>query len=500
MSRFKEMPNSASQMWLIPPSLDEMLPSDCDVRLLGQVMDKLDWSRLEKSYAKTGRPAYPPRALGKILVYAYAKGVRSSRKIEELLEYDLRFMWLAGRLKPDFHTIARFRKDKFQELGELFVSGVRLCTAAGLVLMRAVAVDGTKIEANASKKSLYDGERIAKVREAVDKILREAEAVDEAEDAEYGEGNGRSLPDGLKDAEKRKAKIEEIAKQLKESGRKIVSSTDKESRMMKMGGRIRPGYNVQAAVDTEAQIIVAVGVTQSENDHGQLPDILEDVEANLGLSPDVVLADTGYSDEETLRAMDEAGQEALIPPTEHPRNKSNDLFSSRCFLPVEEKDAYICPAGRELSFSGEHKTGSGRYREYSAHGCKGCSFHKECVRKGRGSRRISVSVISELRDGMREKLKTPEGKEFYKLRMQTVEPAFGQIKANRQFGRFLLRGMEGARAEIALICLAHNLMKCVKVGAEALLHYLCRTIRWLRSMEVSFQLLLRQPGIRAVSF
>ena len=308
MPRFKEIPNSPAQMWLLPPSLDEMSSANSDVRLLNEVMNSLEWSSLERSYSKTGRPAYPPRIMAKILVYAYSRVIRSSRRIEEFVECDLRYMWLAGGLKPDFHTIAGFRKEKFSEIGELFVSSVRLCAEAGLILMKIVAVDGTKIEANASKKSLYDEERLAKEREAVEKILREAEAVDEAEDEEYGESNGRNLPEDMKDAAKRKAKIEEIAKRLKESSRKTISTSDKDARMMKTRAGLRAGFNIQAAVDSEAQVIVAVEVTRNEHNHGQLSKMLEGVRENVGLAPDVVLADTGYSDEETLKALDSTKQ------------------------------------------------------------------------------------------------------------------------------------------------------------------------------------------------
>ena len=214
MPQFKQMPCDPKQMWLVAPSLDEMVGLDSDVRALSEAMDRLDWSAMEGTYSETGCPAYPPCVMTKLLVYAYSKGVRSSRKIEELVEHDVRYMWLGGQLKPDFRTIARFRKEKFNEVSELFADSVRLCKEAGLVSMQVVAIDGTKVAANAGKKSVYDAKRLEREREAVERVLREAEEVDASEDAQYGDSNGREIPEHLRDAQKRKEKLDEIAQRL----------------------------------------------------------------------------------------------------------------------------------------------------------------------------------------------------------------------------------------------------------------------------------------------
>lgn len=466
MPQFKEMPQDPSQMWLIPPSLDEMVSENDEVRVLSEVMDRLEWSILESSYSHRGTPAYPPRVMTKILVYAYSKGIRSSRRIEELLGSDVRYMWLSGMLKPDFHTIARFRKEKFDELSRLFADSARLCKELGLVNLNIAAIDGTKIAADASKKSLYDQKRLDKELEAVREVLREAEEVDEREDAQYGDGNGRDVPEHLRNAKSRKAILDDLAKKLNDSGKKTISSTDADCRMMKTRDGIRPGFNVQAAVDSQNQVVLAMQVTNVENDHGQLPDMLGRVQENCGMAPVMGLGDTGYSDEASLEALEEMGQEALIAVKEHPSNTdSNDLFNSKCFLAHLERDVLVCPAGRELAFKGEYELGSGRYRLYGATGCLSCSFRSQCVKSGRGSRRVYVSCKEPLRQKMKEKLKSPGGKLVYALRKQIVEPVFGQIKHNRNFRRFLLRGIEGATAEMALLFLGHNLCKCASKAA-----------------------------------
>ena len=285
MPRFKEMPQEPSQIWLMPPSLDEMVSKAEEVRVLSEAMDRLDWTILEKTYFERGTPAYPPKVMTKILVYAYSKGIRSSRRIEELLHSDVRYMWLAGMLKPDFHTIARFRKEKFEALSELFADSARLCKDLGLVNLNIAALDGTKMLANASVKSLYDRKRLDKELEAVKKILREADEVDEREDAEHGESNGREIPERLKDANARKVILDELAKKLRDSGSKTISGTDGECRMMRTREGIRPSFNVQAAVDGQSQVVLAVSVTNSEHDQGQSPEMIRKIKDNCGLTP-----------------------------------------------------------------------------------------------------------------------------------------------------------------------------------------------------------------------
>jgi hypothetical protein len=227
-------------------------------------------------------------------------------------------------------------------------------------------------------------------------------------------------------------------------------------------------YNLQASVDKENQVIVAMKLTQAETDYGQLPEMVEQVESNTGLSPDVSVADKGYGNEPTLKWLDETKHNALMPLQQHPRESArNDLFCSRCFVADQDGDVLICPAGRKLTFRGEHTTGSGTYRRYDANGCQSCSFYRECVPNGRGSRRVNVSVVGAQRADMCDRLNSDEGRKLYDLRKETVEPVFGQMKSNHGFGRFLTWGIAGATAEVALMCIAHNVAKCAAKAALA---------------------------------
>lgn len=463
MAKHKETPQDPYQLWLITPNLNGMVSEDDEVRVFSDVMDQLDWSIMENSYHDRGTPSYPPIIMTKVLAFAYSKGIRSSRKIEELLKNDVRYMWLAQSHKPDFHTIARFRKEKFDYLCKLFADSVRLCKQLGLVNFNIVAFDGTKIPANVSRKSLYNMQRTDKELEAIKEILREADDVDNQENNDLGENTGREVPKHLLDSVKRKALLKEIKSKLKKSGAKTISSSDEDSRMMKTKDGLKHSFNVQAAVDSQNQVIVAMDVTNLSNDHGQLSEMVSKVEENCGVAPVMVLADTGYCDEPTLAALDEKEQESLIcVKKQHKTMKDNNLFHSQCFIKDDEHDILICPAGRELTFSSENQCGSGRYRVYRAHGCASCSFRSKCIKSGKGSRRVSISCEERLRHKMIKKLENPAAKDLYGLRSQIVEPVFGQIKENRNFRRLLLHGFSGAIAEISLAFLTHNIQKCQK--------------------------------------
>jgi transposase len=262
-------------------------------------MDLLDWSGIVGSYSDDGCPAYPPQVMTKILAYAYSNGVRSSRKIEALVENDKRYMWLAGGLSPDFHTLARFRRAKWDYLVELFEDSARVSAEFGLVFLNAVSIDGSKVRSRASRKAVYDQKRTERERARIEIVLREAEEVDRAEDEEFGSGNGRQLPASLSNIEERKARLAKAGELLRQSKRERVVVSDPQSRVMRTREGTAPCYNLQAAVDAANQIIVGMDVVTNEVDHGLLPEMMQRVEDTVGMSADVCLADTGYCDEDS---------------------------------------------------------------------------------------------------------------------------------------------------------------------------------------------------------
>jgi transposase len=483
MPQFKELPLDPNQLMLFGISVEDAVPADCDVRSFSLVMNCLDYSQLEQKRSEVGCPAYPPKVLAMALSYAYSKGIRSSRQIERMFKYDVRFMWLGGGLKPDHNTISRFRKENWQELKALFVDSVRVCSEVGVVFLNTIAVDGTKIPAAASHRSMYGRDRIERQLAYVEAMLREAEEVDRAEDEEEASSGGSNKPNKSEDLKQLKVKLEAAAQRLRESGKTVLSESDPDSRVMLTRSGKRPGYNMQASVDTESQVIVGMSLTQHEVDNGELAPMVEQVESNTGCSPGVTLADCGYCDETTVGWVTETGHEVLMPLREQYRVKGrNDLFSSKCFLPHPQRDVLICPAGRELAFRNQWSDRS-TYRQYIASGCNNCSFYRQCVKTKYGNRRVNVNIMAEQRKLLIDKLESPEGKKLFGLRSQSIEAVFGQLKSNRGLTRFLAWGLDGASSEAAIACIAHNVMKCVALAQKTYLFWLARLqICWMDYM------------------
>ena len=442
------------QLFLLPPDMKDWLPKDDLVYFLIDVVGRLDLAPVYRAYngARGGQPPYDPRMMVGLLLYAYCRGVPSSRKIERATHERITFRVLTADQQPDHDTIAAFRKLHLNALAGLFVQVLRLCQKAGLVKLGHVALDGTKVKANASKhKSMSYGrmeQKAAELREEVERLLAEAERIDAEEDAAFGKGRrGDELPAELRDKQTRLAKIEQAMAELeaeakaradalrkarreKDAARKRAGKkrggpkpkdpgdkpkpesqrnfTDPESRIMKDGATksFEQSYNCQAAVDEAAQVIVGATVTQEAADNHQLQPLLEDVKQNTGgEKPAKASADNGYFSE-----------------------------ANAGYLQDEAIDGYLA-------------TGRLRPGERPALATRG---------------RIPQSATVKQR--MARKLRTAKGRATYKKRKYIVEPVFGQLKEGRGFRRFLLRGLDNVSAEWELICLTHNLLKLFRSG------------------------------------
>jgi transposase len=450
-----------NQSLLFPPSLHDWLPDHHLSRFVADVVSALDLDAVYSSYnEKDGRgmAAYAPAMMVRVLLYGYAIGVYSSRKIQAKTYDDVAFRFLSADAHPDHSTLAEFRKRHLQALAGLLVQALQLCSKAGLVKLGHVAIDGTKIKANASKHKAMSYGRMSeaeqRLKREVEALLKQAEETDAAEDARYGKGKrGDELPEELQRRESRLKKIQQAKAELeKEAGEKAAQEraaaaaklaarqekerrtgkkqrgrepqipapeqaqpdakaqrnfTDPESRIMPDGankGSFLQGYNAQAAVDSTAQVIVAAEITQQANDSRQLLPMLELVEANMGRKPDAVSADAGYWSE------------------------------------ANATDASV--AGIDLHIA------TGRIK------------HGETVATESGPPPESATP----RQRMQHKLRTEAGRTIYKMRKAIVEPVFGQIKEQRGFRRFSLRGLHNVQAEWKLVCATANLLKLFRSG------------------------------------
>jgi transposase len=421
-------PYEPEQNYLMPVSLKEWLPTDHLAYFISDVVDQLDLAEIMDSYEREerGYPPYHPRMMVKILLYAYCIGVPSSRKIAGRLEEDIAFRVLAANNTPDFRTISDFRKDNLKALAELFLQVLKLCQKAGLVKLGHVALDGTKIKANASKHKAMSYKRMKEEEERleseINELLKNAEVTDKEEDRRYGKNKrGDELPQELAFRESRLKKIREAREALEAEARQAAAKNDKkddqdgqpkdkdqrnftdaESKIMPVSGGkdFVQAYNAQAAVDSAHQIIVAAETNNRPIDKGQAEPMMERVKENAGRLPKQLSADTGYFSSETVTALTQIGIDVYIPP--------NRISHTDFRLPS--------PRGRIPS---------------------------------------GLSVA----DRMRRKLKTQKGRQVYGLRKELPEPVFGQIKQVRGFRQFLFRGLEKVSREWKVICTGHNLLK-----------------------------------------
>jgi transposase len=453
------------QPFLLPPSLQDWLPENHLARFVAELVPGLDLSKIYGHYGRRdgrGKAAYHPVMMVRVLLYGYCVGVMSSRRIERASHDDIAFRYLCADQHPDHATISDFRRLHLPVLAQMFTQVLQLCDKTGLVKLGHVAIDGTKLQANASKHKAMSYNRMEEkekqLRAEVERLLALAEETDAAEDALYGKENRGDDLTGemarregrLKKIAEAKAALEQEARERAETAKKAAESkledrlkkerergkkfggrppqvpdpeqarpepaaqrnfTDPESRIMPDGGRkgsFMQAYNAQIAVDSAGQIIVAAAITQDSNDKKQLAPMLEQVEQNMGARPAVATADTGYFSESQVTDERVSGIELYVA------------------------------VGKQKHGEPPEATNPGD---------------------------ISVPVaVDSVQEKMKQKLKTDAGRNLYKMRKAIVEPVFGQIKAARGIRSFLLRGFAKAGAEWKLICATHNLLKLFRSG------------------------------------
>lgn len=416
-----------NQIMLMPPSLDDKIPQDHLARYISKVVDQLNLKEIEDGYSDLGCHAYHPRMLLKVILYGYSIGIRSSRRMQKESREDLVFMWLAGMQEPDFRTISDFRKDRIKDIKQLFNQVLGICYELGMVQCGKISIDGTKIEANSSRNKIVFRKKLEKSKanyeRKIDEILQEAEDIDAEEDRIYGDKDGYSLEreytaEEIREAMKRareKAKLERhkekeleklalVNKQLERMGedRNSFGTTDKDATLMLMkNDSLGVGYNVQMA--TENQVIVGFGVFQDRADTYLLQPMIAEVEHNLGMIPEAILADKGYCSEKNYEYLSCRGMKAAIPPH---------------------------------------------------------TFDYDIAARHKGTYTPSQnSTYEQYKVNMLDFLETDEGKRLMHKRKWDVEPTFGDIKHNMGFRKLLLRLMPKVKTEIGLISIAHNIKK-----------------------------------------
>ena len=450
---------------LFPPHLRQLLSDDHPALIVNDIVETLDLSCLYQKISSEGNPAYHPKMMLKILLYAYSNGIFSARDIQRAVQESIAFMYLTGWQKPDFRTISDFRKNNLAELEDLFCQVVDMCKRLGMVSFGHIALDSSKFKANASDKCTYDSKRINK---AIDKLLKEADRTDSREDRLFGpELCGDEVPEEIQRQKDRLARLEQIKKKLEHRGKKKINATDPDAVFMKTRQGITTSYSGQVAADESHQVIVAADVTNDPSDNEQLVPMVEKTEKTIG-NFDTLSADSGYSSGENLKQLAEKNLDAYIPDanyqgSQHGKQEApgDPYFPRSKFIRDEAQDCFICPAGEKLTFSHMQKVKNKEpLRMYRCRASKDCPLRDQCT-KNKGGRTITLNAYDDHLRAMRTKLDTKYGKRIYAKRKTIVEPVFGHIKETIGFCKFSLRGLQKVLGEFVLVCIAHNIRKIV---------------------------------------
>ncbi|MDQ6609926.1 MAG: IS1182 family transposase [Bacteroidota bacterium] len=495
------------QTMLLPPSLEELIALKHPVRVVDEVLGKINLQPLINCYATGGAASYHPAMLLKVMVYAYINNIYSSRKIEEALQQNIHFMWLSGMSTPDHNTINRFRGDKLRKpLKEIFTQVVHLLAGEGLLSLKEIYTDGTKIEANANRYTFVWGNAIKtnkeKMKQQLDELWKYAQSIAGAESddtdptdfttvtKENMEAAIAQIDAAIKDNPAADKKIKqklsyakakwpaaleryEMQEKIMGDNRNSYCKTDTDATFMRMkedhmmNGQLKPAYNLQ--LSSNGQYIANYSIHQATTDTTTLISHLDDFSEHHQQSPDVVTADAGYGSEENYQYLEQKSITAFVKYNQFDREQNTTIQTKRPFASDKlhynkEEDYYVCPMGQHMKNMGKHNriTATGFIQEitkYTATNCAACPLNGAC-HKSQANRTIEINHhLNKLKEKANQNLLSEEGIKKRKQRCHDIEPVFANIKNNHGFKRFMLRGKEKVLIETGLLALAHNLRK-----------------------------------------
>lgn len=465
------------EVLLFPEALDDYITAENPVRFIDAFVASLDLGELGFSRATpaaTGRPAYAPADLLKLYIYGYLNRVRSSRLLEREAGRNVEVMWLVGKLRPDFKTVANFRKDNLSAVKAVCREFTLLCRRLELFGGELVAIDGSKFKAVNNRKRNFSEKRLERALAAIDeKIAAYLTTLDE-QDTEEAQVPPIKTPSAAELREKiarlkeRKTKYEALSKQLQESGAKQVSLTDPDSRsMVTHFGVTDVCYNVQTAVDSKHKLIVEHEVTNNPTDHAQLAVMALKAKETLQIDKMNVLADMGYFDGAEVKKCADAGVTAYIPKPSTSSGKKRGLYTKDDFTYNKASDSYTCPQGQSLTFRFAARERERDIKYYASAQCRGCPAKHLCTTSTDG-RRLTRLVDEDVLDEMAKRVK--DNPQLMKQRQQLSEHPFGTIKRSMVSGYFLMKGLKKVATEMSLTVLAYNLKRVINiVGVEQLI-------------------------------
>lgn len=461
------------QMELLPPSIEQYVAEDAPVRAYDAFIDALDMGELGITIdpCQEGNPCYDPKAMLKLLVYGYSYGVRSSRKLERETYYNLSFIWLMGGLKPDHKTIAEFRRKHKEALKKALSQCVHLCVKLDLIAGNILLVDSSKIRGNASIKNNWTKEKCQKVLEQAEKriaeVISEAEAIDEDE---TGLPSLVAVKKDLEGAFHLRQRVEQIMKELTESNKRNLNTVDKDCTLINSVHGTSAGYNAQVVVDDKHGLIVSCDAVSANNDLGQFSVQIDQANEVLGKPCHTAVADSGYAFTEDLAKIDKQKIQVIVPTQRLASGKEIGEFDKRNFRYEAKNNCYHCPRGQVLVYNGLTYQRRGKvYKIKEAEICLACSAFGRCTTSRQG-REISRLDEEEFRERLEKEYALSENQAIYKRRQEKTELPYGHIKRNLGVNSFLLRGREGARAEISILSLCFNVRRMLTLlGTKGLI-------------------------------
>ena len=464
-----------SQTSLLGFCVEDFAKEDPKSRFVVELVSRLDLRPLFARYSEQGGDSYAPSMMLALWFFAYSENQIHTRDLERSCMFDTRYMYITGNQRPDHTTLSRFRKANIDLMSEYFVQILLLAQEAGLSDFKQIAIDGTKIKAKSSGRHSYTEDQLNKKIERLRQDI--AHYMQRCDFAEQGATDALNL----EALQAEKARLEELEKELLQRKEQLqkrkqtlkpekrdkhqINILEPEARLMPKDKK--PGYNSQAAVDTQTHLIVATDVTDQPNDQGQLIPMIQAVEKNIDTDPDrSYTADAGYHNTEDLKALKENNIDAIVADPapnnrtikENPTSVESILEQDRKverndFVYYQDEDYYQCPAGNKLL----PVKNKGNKTVYRASGCPSCPLAKCCISSKKEVKQIHRSHREGAAEWMARRLNTDEAKKRMKMRATSVEPVFGNLKQNLGFRRFSLQGLQNVHGEFNLMCIAHNL-------------------------------------------
>lgn len=462
--------HSRYQTTMLPESLDELIPQDHPVRVIDAFVDSLDLGRLgfkKVTPEVTGRPPYAPGDLLKLYVYGYLNRVRSSRMIERETRRNMEVLWLVNRLTPTYKTIADFRKDHASAIVGVCREFIRFCRGQQLFGNELLAIDGTKIQAVASCKQVITPKRLQKQMAAIDKKVAEyLAAMDEADRQEPDQQTpSADVKAALEALQQQHKQLQQQAEELAKEGLTQKVLTEPQAKLMRTANQgFKVAYNAQTVVDAEHKLIAAFELTNEGNDADQLHSMAMLGKQELQLQTVTVVADSGYSNGKQGKQCEVNGITAIVPRAETVNPKNKECFSRDKFTYDADSDSWCCPAGETLTCFKVSLTEE--KKDYTTKACGSCTLKPQCTKAAK--RTIVRGFYEDAMEAMHQRAKSDPI--WMKQRRSIVEHPFGTLKWMMGSPRFLVRGLEKAKAELALGVLSYNLKRVINIkGVEVLL-------------------------------